>query len=538
VRREHPCVTTTGGLFVPASTFLARAWAPRARGVLVPAASAGLAAALVATLTGSPGSAPAAPAFTVSGVSTEAPVDSVAYRQAALIDGKPKVTVIGTGGTLAGVARSRSSFTNYSAGRIPIADLVQDLQPEIDAVADVETVQFGNAGSGGYTIAQFHALTAAVEEALETSDGVVVTSGTDTMEEFAYWLDLTVQSRKPVVMTGAMRPTRAGSVTGAPVIGADGPANLYNSIVLAASQATYCYGTVLMLNDEFHAARDVTKTNATRMDTFQTRQLGVLGWIDGPDIKVGRAPARVQHCDDLGEWLTPFDVSEITPAELPRVEIFYNYQQAGGEAITAFAQAGVKGIVTAGTGAGGISGPAGAARSAAVRNQGVVFVSTTRTGSGSVSGGSGNVIPGDDLLPQKARLLLLLSLAFAPDDVEQVREWVTTIGNPEWDTYGSYATSASFDDLAASVTGYRESGALSESAAASLADRLTRAKDAFAAGSEAGAIGFLQQFVERANSQVKGDADDTAVREALVAAATGLIDELRAMDADELVVTG
>ena len=231
--------------------------------------------------------------------------------------------------------------------------------------------------------------------------------------------------------------------------------------------------------------------------------------------------------------MTPFDVSQIEAGDLPRVEIFYNYQQAGGEAITAFAAAGVKGIVTAGTGAGGIASAAGSARSAAVRDHGVVFVSTTRTGSGSVSSGSGNIIAGDDLIPQKARLLLLLSLAFAPDDVAQVREWVTTIGNPEWDTIGEYGTSASFADLALAITDFMETDRLAESAAAGLSDRLARADDAFESGSEKGAIGFLQQFVARANSQVKGDADDTAVREALVAAAEALISELQALDEAE-----
>ena len=139
-----------------------------------------------------------------------------------------------------------------------------------------------------------------------------------------------------------------------------------------------------MLGDEHHAARDVTKTSAYRMDTFQTRELGVLGWVDGSSIKVGRAPARVAACDNPQRWATPFDLSTITAADIPRTEIVYSYQQAGGEAITGFADAGVKGIVTAGTGAGGLSGAQGTARTAAVA-KGVVFISTTRTGSGRFS---------------------------------------------------------------------------------------------------------------------------------------------------------
>ncbi|MEU4677873.1 asparaginase [Micromonospora sp. NPDC023737] len=399
--------------------------------------TAAVAAVVVLAVTAEPRPPTDAPREHALGVTGPEGIRSVAYTQAvaAVKTKKPKVTVIGTGGTISGVATSRSSFTNYQSGRIAIKDMVAQLQPEIGEVADVTTVQFGNKGSGGYSMAEFHALTLAVESALRSSDGVVVTSGTDTMEEFAYWLDLTVQSRKPVVLTGAMRPWAAVTPDGPQVIGADGPANLYNSIVLAASQSTYCYGTVLMLGDEFHAARDVTKTSTYRMDTFQTRELGVLGWIDGPNIKVGRAPSRVDDCDDKNRWMTPFDMSQIEPTALPRVEVVYGYQQAGGEAITAFAAAGVKGIVTAGTGSGGLSSAQSSARTAAARS-GVVFVTASRTGSGSTYGGNSSlpIIAGDDLLPQKARLLLLLGLAFSPTDTGKVREWMTTLGSPEWDT--------------------------------------------------------------------------------------------------------
>ncbi|MFC0526988.1 asparaginase [Phytohabitans kaempferiae] len=409
--------------------------------LLLPVVSAAVTAAVVVSALAHPSAAPTpegeSTSVKVDGVETLTNIESVAYTQAVASakNKKPKVTVIGTGGTISGVATSRSSFQDYRSGQIEISAMVGQLQPEIGQVADVSTVQFGNKGSGGYTIPEFHALTLAVEKALRSSDGVVVTTGTDTMEEFAYWLDLSVRSQKPVVLTGAMRPWAALRPDGPQVIGADGPANLYNAIVLAASQTTYCYGAVLMLGDEFHAARDVTKTSSYRMDTFQSREFGVLGWIDGGNIKVGRAPSRVQECDDRAKWYTPFNLSKVGPEALPRVEVVVGYQQAGGEAITAFADAGVKGIVTAGTGAGGISSAQSAARTAAAA-KGVVFVSTTRTGSGSVYGGSTTqpIIAGDDLLPQKARILLLLSLAFAGGDVEKVRRWVTGLGNPEWDT--------------------------------------------------------------------------------------------------------
>lgn len=329
----------------------------------------------------------------------------------------PKVVVIGTGGTIAGVAESRVALQTYRSGQISIADLVKFLQPELATVADVTTVQFGNKGSGGYTIPEYYDLTKVVDQQLARADAVVVTTGTDTMEEFAYWLDLTVRSKKPVVLTGAMRPWN--------VIGTDGPANLYNAITLAASERTTCFGTVLMLNDEVYPARDVTKTSGLRMDTFQTREYGALGFVDEKRVRLQRAPARVEDCR-TSKWSTPFDLGKVDRAKLPRTEIVYGYQGAGGEAITAFADAGVKGIVTAGTGAGGIS-PAQSAALAAAAKKGVTFVSTTRTGSGAVYDGGGTAIGGEDLLPQKARLLLLLSLA-KTNDVATIRGWFSRYG--------------------------------------------------------------------------------------------------------------
>ncbi|WP_265521561.1 asparaginase [Oerskovia flava] len=368
-------------------------------------------------------------------------IASTSYRAATekAAEGKPKVVVVATGGTLAGKATGRDTYTSYRAGTYLMDDLLDTLRPEIDAIADVSAVQFGNAGSSGYSIAQFHALTAEVEKQLETADAVVVTTGTDTQEEFAYWLDLTVQSRKPVITSGAMRPWGSGDTPAEDALfGSDGPANLYSSILLAASQQTFCFGTVLMLNDEIQAAREVTKSNSYRNDTFQSREYGVLGWIDGPNITLGRAPARVLACD-TDEWFTPFDLDEIAASDLPRVEILMSYQQAGGEAVTAFAGAGVEGIVTAGTGAGGISSAMGQARTAAIRDHGVWFVTTTRTGSGSSYSAGNGVISGGDLTAVKARLLLLLSRAFT-DDLDTARGWFASVGSPTFDQSEAAAT--------------------------------------------------------------------------------------------------
>jgi L-asparaginase len=360
--------------------------------------------------------------------------------------GLPKVTVVATGGTLAGRGNAGpTGFQSYSSGTFPIQRLVDESfelgaawarSQGRDPVAEVDTVQVVNKGSGGVTFGELFELSAAVDEALETSDGVVVTSGTDTMEEIGRFLDLTVRSPKPVVITGAMRPWD--------VVGTDGPANLHNAIVVAASGKTTWFGTVLMLNDEIHAIADVTKGNTYRMDTFETPQLGMLGYVDRDLARIFRAPPRAMRVlegaadgtltesEALEAWRTPFDLSLLDgPGDLPRVEIFYGYHQGGGgDAIDAWADAGVGGIVTAGTGGGG--GVPGAARNRAI-NQGVVFVTTSRVGSGSVySGNQGAIIPGDNMRPQAARILLMLALAFN-DDLQDVRADVLSFGSAEAD---------------------------------------------------------------------------------------------------------
>ncbi|MCG0288798.1 asparaginase [Streptomyces sp. PSAA01] len=200
----------------------------------------------------------------------------------------PKVAVIGTGGTIAGVSKSKVSFDDYEAGKLRVSRLVNDLRPEVNRIADVTTQQFGNKDSNNYTIPEYRRLTAAVDHALQFNDGVVVTTGTDTMEEFAYWLDLTVRSDKPVVLTGSVRPWT--------VIGSDAPANLYNAIHLAASGRTTCFGAVVMLNDQIHAAREVRKSDTLRLNAFSSGSSGELGVIDQNHIRVNRAPARVEQC--------------------------------------------------------------------------------------------------------------------------------------------------------------------------------------------------------------------------------------------------
>lgn len=356
---------------------------------------------------------------------------------------RTSVSVLATGGTIASSGDSRVSFTDYGRPGFDISALIRFLHPELVDIADVSTVQLEACGSSELTIMKYLRVSLAVDEALKLSDAVVVTSGSDTLEELAYWLDLTVQCPKPVIVTGSMRPWAMhpqGSTDDIDgntlVLGTDGPANLFNAIKVAASQVTYRFGTVVLLNDTFHAARDVTKTNSHRTDTFESPTAGPLGYIDGNHITVPRAPARVLQFEDSA-WRTPFDLSIIENSqELPRTEIALAYIDAGGEAITAFAAGGAKGIVIDGMGPGNLSAAMTLAVADARRDTDVWFVNTTRTGSGSTYREGDGVISAGNLTSVKARMLLLLSLAFTAD-IEQARAWFATYGAPSFARVGT-----------------------------------------------------------------------------------------------------
>ncbi|MET8654497.1 asparaginase [Nocardia aurea] len=328
-----------------------------------------------------------------------------------------RVAVIGLGGTIAGTSDRRTDLETYRPGTRPIVELVDFLRPEIGELAALSTEDFGQKGSGEYTVADLYDLARLVERRLEDHDSAVVSTGSATMEELSYFLDLTVRSTKPVVVTGAMRPWTA--------IGSDGPVNLYNAIRLAASNRTTCFGTVITLNDQILPARDATKTDSTRVNTFTTREYGDLGTIDQAGIRLQRAPARVRHCDDPARWTTPFDLTTINNGALPRVDIVHSYLGAPAEPITAAVAAGVEGIVFAGT-------PSPDQATAARAAEGVAMVATNAYGSGAITvDPKMGVVSGGDLAPRKARVLLLLALARTTDH-DQIVAWFRDYGNQQF----------------------------------------------------------------------------------------------------------
>ncbi|MFJ9713931.1 asparaginase [Streptomyces sp. NPDC101234] len=339
----------------------------------------------------------------------------------------PDVVVVDAGGTITSTARDRISYLHYGPA---LADGVQGvlrpLYPELGNVANVSVVRTDVTGTSSQTTTKnMYDLSRTVDAALALPgiDGVVVNSGTNVLEEDAYYLDLTVQSNKPVVISGSMHQSQTFTT--------DGATNMFSSIRLAASGKTTCYGTVMLMNDQFFAAREVTKTDGYRMDTFGGGNYGALGVVNEDHIRTMRAPARVMKCG-RSSWKTPFDLSKKKASDLPAVDIVSGYIESSAVPIDALVEAGDKGIVTSGHGPGGISSAQNAAEARAIE-KGVLFVSATRTGGeGTYDSGTPGVIGAADLAPQKARVLLQLGLAFSGDE-NRIRTWFTTIGDPEFD---------------------------------------------------------------------------------------------------------
>ena len=302
----------------------------------------------------------------------------------------PRVKFLATGGTIA--TRGGTRLT---------AEEVLQLVPGLSRYARPEPEQFANVASTALTLDQWVGLAKRVNEVFETDPGIagaVITSGTDSLEELAYFLHLTVKTNKPVVVVGAMRNA------GAP--GYEGPANLLDAFRVAAAPDSRGKGVLVVLNDEINSAREVTKTDALRLQTFQSRSYGILGVVD-PDRVVYYREALKRHTSK-----SEFEINGVNV--LPRVDIMMFYQGASSDLLQASVEAGAKGIIVAVAGADLTGGSLSSGITFAER-QGVVIVAATRTGSGRIAALSGNrlregMIGGEDLTPLKARILLMLAL--------------------------------------------------------------------------------------------------------------------------------
>lgn len=315
---------------------------------------------------------------------------------------KPKVAVISTGGTICGLGSSRLDFHDYAiTGRFMHVDELLDGLPELAEVAEVVPVPYVNTDSTAIGAKEWLELAALVEAtAIRIPDlaGIVITHGTASLEETAYFLNLTVTARVTVVLVGAMRPASA--------LGADGGLNLLNAVRVAVAPDTRDLGVLVVLNDEIHAARDVIKAANFHVHTFRSPDFGMLGYADADNIEIYRKPVRCTAPH------TEFKTTGIN--ELPRVDIIPAYGGADDVLVEAAVAAGAKGLVSAGFPAGTPSPQQRQALERAV-NSGVIVVQSSRAGSGRVAPRSialrrAGFIGADTLVPQKARILLMLAL--------------------------------------------------------------------------------------------------------------------------------
>lgn len=326
---------------------------------------------------------------------------------------QPQVAIIGTGGTIASLGTGPLDLQNYGANNTMLhADELVARFPELHTVADILPVRFEAIPSPNVFFREWKALVLRIEALVQEHPalaGIVVTHGTASLEETAYFLNLTLHVDIPVVIVGAQRPASALST--------DAGMNLLNAVRTAAAPASRGLGVLVLLNDEIHAAREVTKTATYRLQTFRSPDFGVLGHADGDAIAYYRQPIRrrMPH--------TEFDIRQRDA--LPRVDIAYAYTGSDGTAVRAFIAAGAQGIVSAGF-APGFCGPGDLEPLAEAVQRGIIVVQSTRAGSGRTFQNSRLVHNGlliaDNLNPQKARLLLALALTVTrePADVARI----------------------------------------------------------------------------------------------------------------------
>lgn len=333
----------------------------------------------------------------------------------------PRVHFVATGGTI----------SNRDGGRLTAEDLAKSI-PGVERYARLTHEQFTNVASSELTLDQWLGLSKRVNEVFAGDKdlaGIVVTSGTDTLEETAFFLHLTVRDPRPVVIVGSMRNPST--------IGYEGAANLLEGVRVAADPASRNKGALVVLNDEINSARNVTKTDALRLQTFRSREYGQLGVVDR-DRVVFFSHITQRHNEQI-----EFDISKVTA--LPRVDVIMVYQGAPGDLIKAAVDNGAKGIVIAVAGAGATSGTQNDGLNYAA-SKGVFIVTSTRTGSGRIApprgpapgdnpGAEGRgfrmtaeqqrrrqfTIAGEDHTPIKARVLLMVALTRTTDRNELQR---------------------------------------------------------------------------------------------------------------------
>ncbi|MGE5512311.1 MAG: asparaginase [Bacteroidota bacterium] len=329
---------------------------------------------------------------------------------------KPKVAVIGTGGTITAIGKGPLDLFDYIAtGKMLQADELVAKFPDVATVAEIVPIRFKAVPSTAVAFPEWKQIVLEADKAAaEHPDlaGIVVLHGTATLEETAYALNLTAKVSIPIVLVGAQRPASALST--------DAGLNLVNAVRTAASPQARGLGVLVCLNDEVQCAREVTKTSTARLQTFRSADFGVLGHADGDAVMFYRRPIRKCAPD------TEFDIRGLDA--LPRVDIAYAYAGDDGTAIRAFVAAGAKGIVMAAF-APGLPSPPEMEALKEARVAGVVVLMSSRAGSGRVFKSSrtrdAGFLTADNLTPQKARILLALALTRTSEPSEIERMFAT-----------------------------------------------------------------------------------------------------------------
>jgi len=319
----------------------------------------------------------------------------------------PNVTIIATGGTIAGDAVT-SIQSAYASGQVGVETLIKAV-PTLSKIAKVTGEQISNVGSQDMSDDIWLKLAKRINELAKSPDvdGIAITHGTDTMEETAYFLHLVVKTGKPVVLTGSMRPSSA--------LSADGPLNIFNAVAIAGDPAAAGRGVLVTLNDQIHSAHDITKTNTTSVETFMSPFRGLIGTTSYGVNQYFRGPF-MKHTID-----SEFNVDSAT--KLPRVDILYIYEDMPGDLVDAAVNAGTQGIVIAGVGNGNMPQAVADALKRAAQ-KGIVVVRASRVPTGyvrrnvEVDDDKLNFVAAEELNPPKARILLRLALMKGNDPKE------------------------------------------------------------------------------------------------------------------------
>lgn len=327
---------------------------------------------------------------------------------------KSKIVMLTTGGTIVSSGTSSGQMTGYTFRGIQVCDLLESIPP-LAEVADIELDEVYRLPSSCVNMESWLKLARAVQNACDREDihGVVITHGTDTMEETAFFLNLVLNTKKPVVLTGSMRPATA--------ISADGYLNLLNAVRVAASPLAHDRGVMIVMNGIINGARDTTKTNTLAVETFKAPEYGMMGYVVGDEIEFLTQSLK-PHTDQ-----TEFSLEAIEDYRaIPRVDIVYAHADDDGVFVKAAWEAGAKGIVHAGTGHGSISYSVEAALCEVAKN-GCVVVRASRVGTGAVLNGhqrwqDAGFIPSRTLSPQKSRILLQLLIHRYGNDIETIKD--------------------------------------------------------------------------------------------------------------------